>query len=552
VATLLIVGQTSQAQLASMPFGGLSMGGSAGEAANRDRLKLPISPSQGDSSPQVLEILKARGFIGELYKIQARDKAPISVYHIINPYADQRRLNRYPVLVFHGLAADATQMLAHSERTQARPPVPGQIVVEPGDTSLALLLANNNFDVFLADARGANLNNHMMVYDVDPLEGQKYWNFSLDEQIHYDLPATIDFVLEQTHSDKLHYIGFSESTFFMFALLTRFVEYQNKLASFVALAPVAYVGHISGLALSLFTLSGLVPETFNANYLPQPVSDTIGVGVRRICNNPLLFKTVCGLFASGVSGTGNEEESRDLYMTLMKSTSIKALKHFLQLYQQKRFGMYDYGPLANVRHYGTVRPPDYDLSKIKVPSIVLFRGATDFLSNAVDQRLLLAQLGTKPYRDYNYPNYNHIGFLSGRTVVNDVNLPAANAMFELLKINAAKSGVKSIFKETQPAGAPETKRQPVAVSHPDGSHSIRFKSNLISNILNGFVESNGAKRVGMILGAAPVSGIAPNAQALLQKQWDMLQNIDEQVQNIGSESLNWDKFKLPIQVPVFG
>ena len=588
LATLLIVGHVSQVRLSLLAGLGLasfalnemnnlnknmnnlnsgSSGFSISNLAQSTASQLPPAPlahssivdqraddlpGRRDSSPEALEIIRARGFIGEQYTILSRDKTPLSIYHIINPFANPKTLNRYPVLVLHGVAADAAQMVAHSERTQARPPVPGKIVSDLGDTSLALMLANNNFDVYLVDARGTNLNNHQVAQDLDPIESQKYWNFSLDEQIHYDLPAIIDFVLAQSNADKLHYIGFSESTFFMFAFLTRFPDYQDKLVSFVALAPVAYVGHISGLALSLFSLAGLIPDTINANYMPQPMSDTVGVGVRRVCNNPVLARSICAFFASQVAGLGDDEHSRDFYATLMKSTSIKAVKHFLQLVHDKRFGMYDYGPLANMRQYGTVKPPEYDLARIKLPRIVLLRGANDFLSNAVDQALLLAKLGTKPYRDFNYPNLNHIDFLTGRTIVEDINLPAATAMFELLQLIAAQTPSKSILRDPKSAELAGKAYKPVVVVHPNGSREIRFKSNLMSNLVNGVLESENAKQgVAASSAMASVVPIGPKTQAALKQQWDLWQRLDDKVQNLGSD-VSIPEFKPPVQLPGLG
>jgi len=32
----------------------------------------------------------------------------------------------------------------------------------------------------------------------------EFWNFTLDDMAKYDLPATIDFVLKDSNSEKLH------------------------------------------------------------------------------------------------------------------------------------------------------------------------------------------------------------------------------------------------------------------------------------------------------------------------------------------------------------
>lgn len=45
-----------------------------------------------------------------------------------------------------------------------------------------------------------------------------------------------------------------------------------------------------------------------------------------------------------------------------------------------KFKKYDYGILGNKNKYGTLNPPDYDLSKIKVP-VSLYYSENDWLAN---------------------------------------------------------------------------------------------------------------------------------------------------------------------------
>lgn len=56
------------------------------------------------------------------------------------------------------------------------------------------------------------------------------------------------------------------------------------------------------------------------------------------------------------------------------------LKSFLYIISERWFGHYDYGPSGNLMKYGSVNPPKYDLSKIKVP-ITLMYSRDDWLSS---------------------------------------------------------------------------------------------------------------------------------------------------------------------------
>lgn len=502
LATLFIASQTSGVK-STLPLpigynGDLTLGAAEPPPPGPGQAPNPIlnshTPGTKVEDADLLDYVKARGFIGERYLIKSRDGAPLSVYHVINPHANPRTLNRFPVLVLHGVTTDAASMVAHSEHTRARPPTLGRIVIDPvGDTSLALTLSNNNFDVWLADARGTNMNNHLYAQEIDPVAANKFWNFSLDEQVHYDLPALIEFVLQQTHANKLHYIGFSESTFMMFALLSQSAEYQAKVASFVALAPVAHVSHIRGLALSLFTMASLTADSIQGSLIPQALSDAMSVGVRNLCKDQFAMRAYCTPLVAAISGEGEDEDSRDFLSSLLKGTSLKAVKHFIQLHNQKRFGMYDHGAQENLRLYGSVRPPDYNLANIRLPSIILFRGAKDYLSDPEDQQTLLEQLGTKPYRDFDYKQFNHVNFLSGATVVRDVNQPAAELMLELAKWNAAQMGARSVLRDPEQANKPPPYK-PLAVSVPDGSRNIQFKKDLASNLVNGLIQTKEIKK----------------------------------------------------------
>lgn len=70
--------------------------------------------------------------------------------------------------------------------------------------SLAYLLADNGYDVWLANARGTEFSkNHKTLNS----NSTPYWNFSYHEMAKYDLPAIVDHILEITNQSALHYVG---------------------------------------------------------------------------------------------------------------------------------------------------------------------------------------------------------------------------------------------------------------------------------------------------------------------------------------------------------
>lgn len=437
-----------------------------------------------DSSPEPLDMISARGFIGEAFDIKSRDGAPLSVYHMVNPLADQKTLNRFPVLVAHGLSGDSSQLLSNSAESKPRKPTIGTLSIDVGDISLPFMLSNNNFDVWLVDARGTNLKNHKISTEFDFFEANKFWNYTLDEQAQLDLASVIDFVLAQTDSPKLHYLSYSESTFFMFALLTSQPQYQEKMVSAVTIAPVAYVTHIRGSLLPLLIAASTMPDQINGNYIPPAISDTVGVGIRKICTTKWAGSTICTIASRGLAGQGeSQDDFSTLYSTAFKSTSIKSLKHFYQLHIQKRFGMYDYGLLGNIRAYGQPTPPNYNLANIKLPTLILVRGGTDFLSTPEDQEILLSQLGVRPYMDIRLPTFNHLDFFIGTKALFQVNVPVVRTMLEILKLNCPTEDV------TRDMTAFVKTYKPSDVRMPSANNKVVIQSNLLPNLLDGLQQT---------------------------------------------------------------
>ena len=70
-----------------------------------------------------------------------------------------------------------------------------------------------------------------------------FWEFSFHEMGKYDLPATINYVLNQTEHKQLHYVGHSQGTMTFFIMCSERPEMCDKVMLMQALAPVAYIKH---------------------------------------------------------------------------------------------------------------------------------------------------------------------------------------------------------------------------------------------------------------------------------------------------------------------
>lgn len=69
-------------------------------------------------------------------------------------------------------------------------------------------LYDNGYDVWMGNARGNRYSrNHT---SLNPNSDGQFWNFSWHEIGMYDLPAMINYVLEETNFEKLGYFGHSQ------------------------------------------------------------------------------------------------------------------------------------------------------------------------------------------------------------------------------------------------------------------------------------------------------------------------------------------------------
>lgn len=105
------------------------------------------------------------------------------------------------------------------------------------------------------------------------------------------MPAAIEYILTKTGRPTLGYIGFSQGSQTMFALMSQNPRYQKVVKPFIAIAPVTFMAYIKSALRHLLFLRPFY-EWARAETNARP-GDRDPVG-RFLCRN-LIFRYLCAL-----------------------------------------------------------------------------------------------------------------------------------------------------------------------------------------------------------------------------------------------------------------
>ncbi|XP_028051269.1 triacylglycerol lipase 2 isoform X1 [Camellia sinensis] len=285
---------------------------------------------------------------------------------------------KQPVLLQHGVLVDGMTWLLNSP-----------------DESLAFILADSGFDVWISNTRGTRFSRQHVTLDPSNPE---FWNWTWDDLVARELPAVIDFVFKQT-GQKIHYVGHSLGTLMA---LASFSEGQqiDKVKSAALLSPIAYLSHMTtalgvvaakafvGEVTTLFGLDEFNPKGFLSSR--EPVANFL----KALCAEPHVD---CYDLLTAITGKNCCLNASTVELFLKNEPQSTATKNLVHLAQTARDGVlakYDYGNVNyNVEHYGESKPPVYNLSNIPHDfPLFLSYGGQDALSDVKDVQTLLDSL----------------------------------------------------------------------------------------------------------------------------------------------------------------
>ncbi|KAL9925373.1 lipase 3-like [Glossina fuscipes] len=344
-----------------------------------------------DASLITPKLIRKYGYPSETHTVFTKDGYILEMHRIPKKGAQ-------PVLLMHGiLDTSATWVLMGPK------------------SGLGYVLSDLGYDVWMGNARGNRYSKNHTSLNSDYVE---FWDFTFHEMGKYDLPANIDYILANTGYDQLHYIGHSQGTAVFWVLCSEQPQYTQKILSMHALAPIAYIADMKSplfrtlvLFLDFFTAASRMLRI--TEFMPN--TKFLVDHSQLVCHDNAMTQEVCSNILFLVAGYNSEQLNKTMLPVMLSHTpsgaSIKQLEHFGQLMKSGHFRKFDRGYLRNQLEYNRMTPPDYDLSKVKVP-VALYYSMNDMLVSTTGVDRLAREL-PQVIDKYLVPmeQFNHLDFL---------------------------------------------------------------------------------------------------------------------------------------------
>jgi pimeloyl-ACP methyl ester carboxylesterase len=292
--------------------------------------------------------------------------------------------------------------------------------------SLAKKLCDEGYTLYLPYMRGTQFSRSHL--DYDSTLNSDYWEFSFDQMAEFDLPAVVNYIKQRENVEKIYYIGHSQGTLIFFLAYMNNPEVLEKnIKKFVALGTVPNVNNAPHFLIKLFEKSNILDLIPVKNFLSFPKE--IGQILVPFCTSKAkyLCNTILSLCFGGIEDTRRvdyERLGKNIFLYEPGGTSLRNMKHWIQIYKAKRVQKYDFEDVfTNLMHYGRVTPPVYDLNKMKkysIPSLMTISDSDPF-ANPQDTLDFVDNIENKNIVEIlSLHNYNHIDYFWADSAITEV------------------------------------------------------------------------------------------------------------------------------------
>ena len=371
-------------------------------------ITISISLKDEELSYFYKDYIKSLGYKLEEHKIITEDGYKLTLWHIVNSLDS---VEKKVVYLQPGFTCTAW------------------VFFQLEENSLPFILLENGYDVWIGNSRGTIFSFEHVTKDPDDYNGD-YWDFSMDENVFYDLPASIDYVKTKTKQEKIHYIGHSQGTTIFLMLYMHNPTYvESSISSFISL------GTVPSLTYTDFLPIKIIDQMYNLIEMTRPITKAIIFGANQ---RNLLAKTcqklpgVCKYSFEAVASKGatNRVNYAKMFLFLYYypgGTNSNTLLHWSQIHQEKKLVYF------NPDYSDNKEAVEYDIEVIKNWKIRTFiqRSDSDSFSSYDDVSEFYELIQNKSIvKLVDTPKYGHTDDLAAESAIKDVYIPILNFIEE--------------------------------------------------------------------------------------------------------------------------
>ncbi|KAI0467394.1 Alpha/Beta hydrolase protein [Xylaria cf. heliscus] len=346
-------------------------------------------------------ICATNGYTAEEHVVQTRDGYLLGLHRLAWRKGEEETkvndgpasVNKRVVYLHHGLLMNSEVWVCQTDAQR----------------SLPFVLVEQGFDVWLGNNRGNKYSKKSIKHAPS---STKFWNFSIDEFAFFDIPDSIQYILDATQQRSLSYIGFSQGTTQAFASLSVNPKLNDQVNVFIALAPAMTVpGLKNGIVDALIKAS---PQVLFLLFGRRSILSSATTW-QSILHPPIFIKLIDmgnNFLFGWKSKNMSLSQKLAAYPHLYSFTSTKSVVHWFQIIRNKSFQMFDddvqtYFGMNTLNKYTKVAR--YPTRNIRTPVVIVYGGS----DSLVDIRVMLKELPKRTVAT-EIPHYEHLDFLWAR------------------------------------------------------------------------------------------------------------------------------------------
>ncbi|XP_077206479.1 lipase member M-like [Paroedura picta] len=340
------------------------------------------------------EIIQYWGYPSEEYEILTDDGYYLQINRIPHGiHGPGNKGTRYTVLLQHGLSLEGRSWISNLP-----------------NSSLGFFLADAGCDVWILNSRGTTWSRRHQNFSTYQ---EEFWNFSFHEMGMYDVPAAINFILQETEQDGLYYIGHGQGGSLGLIAFSVMPELAQKVKLFIALAPAYTLVDSKGLNYALLVMPETIRRLIWGNNEYLILSNNMKTFSAKACSQAVIDRYCLLLifFSFGFNEKNLNVSQADTYLGIYPDfTSVKTVSHWGQIARSNEFKYFSYGS-KNKAVYNTTSPPFYRIEDMTVPTAV-WSGGKDIGISKTDVELLIKQIPHLVFYK-NIPDWQHLDYIWG-------------------------------------------------------------------------------------------------------------------------------------------